>query len=100
MFRFVNEERLLERANERYWFGWGWYGRAYTWNPETGDAAAIRDGDWVIMLGDWGRVGFFGKYLLLLIPLFAAARRLKWVRRESDRTTLGRVGAHHRLFGI
>jgi hypothetical protein len=92
MFRFVNEERLLERANERYFFGWGWYGRAYTWNPETGDAAAIRDGDWVIMLGDWGRVGFFGKYLLLLIPLFIAARQLKWVRRESDRRLLAALG--------
>ena len=92
MFRFVNEERLLERANERYFFGWGWYGRAYTWNPETGDAVAIRDGDWVITLGDWGRVGFFGKYLLLLIPLFTAARELKWVHGGSDQRLLAALG--------
>jgi hypothetical protein len=92
MFRFVNEERLLEHANERYFFGWGWYGRGYTYNPDTGDAAAIRDGDWVITLGDWGRVGFFGKYLLLLMPLFIVVRQLKWIRRESDRRLLAALG--------
>lgn len=88
MTRFVNEERLLERANERYLFGWGWYGRAYTHNVEAGFASAIRDGDWIITVGDWGRVGFLGKYLLILLPLFMSARQLKRVRSESDRRLL------------
>jgi hypothetical protein len=92
MTRFVNEERLLERANERYFFGWGWYGRAYTYDPETGRAVAIRDGDWVITLGDYGRVGFLGKYLLLLLPLFVSARQARRVRRESDRRLLAALG--------
>ena len=92
MTRFVNEERLLERANERYFFGWGWYGRAYPYDPDTGYASAIRDGDWIITMGDWGRVGFFGKYLLLLVPLFMAARRLKWVRSQVDRRLLAALG--------
>jgi hypothetical protein len=92
MTRFVNEERLLERANERYFFGWGWYGRAYTYDPETGRAVAIRDGDWVITLGDYGRVGFLGKYLLLLLPLFVSARQVSRVRRDSDRRLLAALG--------
>lgn len=92
MTRFVNEERLLERADERYFFGWGWYGRAYPYDAETGHASGIRDGDWIITVGDWGRVGFFGKYLLLLLPLFMAARRLKWVRPEGDRRLLAALG--------
>jgi hypothetical protein len=92
MTRFVNEERLLERANERFLFGWGWYGRGYVYDPETGRSGAIRDGDWVITLGDYGRVGFFGKYLLLLLPLFMAARRWRSVRRESDRRLLAALG--------
>jgi hypothetical protein len=87
MTRFVNEERLLERADERYFFGWGWYGRAYTYDPDTGKLA-IRDGDWVITIGNWGRVGFLGKYLLLLLPLFMSARRLKRVGEESNRRLL------------
>ena len=88
MTRFVNEERLLERANERYFFGWGSYGRAYTYDAETGHAVDLRDGDWIITMGDWGRVGFFGKYLMLLLPLFLAARQLKRVRTDSDRRLL------------
>lgn len=92
MTRFVNEERLLERADERYFFGWGWYGRAYPYDAETGRAAGIRDGDWIITVGDWGRVGFLGKYLLLLLPVFMSARRLKWVRRKSDRRLLAALG--------
>ena len=91
MTRFVNEERLLERANERYFFGWGWYGRAYVYDPDTGKPA-IRDGDWVITLGDYGRVGFFGKYLLLLLPLFMSARQLRRVRKKSDRRLLAALG--------
>ena len=88
MTRFVNEERLLERANERYFFGWGWYGRAYHYDPDFGSAVSIRDGDWIITFGDFGLVGFLGKYLLLLLPLFISARRLKRVRKESDRRLL------------
>ena len=92
MTRFVNEERLLERANERYFFGWGSYGRAYTYDPETGHSGDLRDGDWIITMGDWGRVGFFGKYLLLLLPLFLSARQLKRIRSEPDRRLLAGLG--------
>ena len=88
MTRFVNEERLLERGNERYFFGWGWYGRAYARDPNSGRVIGIRDGDWIITMGDWGRFGFFSKYLLFLLPIFIAARRLKWVGRNSDRRLL------------
>ena len=88
MTRFVNEQRLLERADERYFFGWGWYGRGYARDPDSGHITGIRDGDWIITMGDWGRVGFFSKYLLFLLPVFIAARRLKWVGRNSDRRLL------------
>ncbi|MGB8220941.1 MAG: hypothetical protein WCF10_00065, partial [Polyangiales bacterium] len=81
MTRFVNEERLLERASERPFFGWGWYGRAINYDPESGRQTSIRDGDWIITWGNYGRVGFLGKYLLMLLPVFVSARRSKRVRR-------------------
>ena len=92
MTRLVNEERLLEHASERYLFGWGWHGRPYLFNPENGLVEAIRDGDWIITVGNWGHVGFLAKYLLMLVPLFVSARRLKRVRRESDRRLLAALG--------
>jgi hypothetical protein len=33
-------------------------------------------------------VGFYAKYILLLLPIFLAGRRLKYVRRMSDRRLL------------
>ena len=88
MTRFVNEKNLLEKASERPFFGWGTFGRASLYNPKTGWQTATRDGDWIITWGEFGRVGFFGKYLLMLLPIFIGARRLKLVRRLSDRRLL------------
>jgi hypothetical protein len=88
MTRFVNEENLLEHASARSLFGWGTYGRASIYDPINGKQLAIRDGDWIITWGEFGRVGFLGKYLLLLLPIFLSARQLKRVRRKSDRRLL------------
>lgn len=86
--RFENEERLLERASERKFFGWGGYCRACVWDPNTGNKRSVSDGDWIITMGGFGLVGFLGKYLLLLLPVFMAARQLKYVPRRSDRRLL------------
>ena len=88
MMRFENEKLLLERANERPVFGWGGFCRSCILDAFSGRPTSVSDGDWVITLGTSGYVGFFGKYLLLLLPILFAARRLKWVRRASDRRLL------------
>jgi hypothetical protein len=89
MTRFLNEELLLKRAAERSFFGWGTYGRAEIFDPMLGGRrVSIRDGDWIIVRGDFGRVGFLGKYLLLLLPIFLAGRQLRRMRRETDRRLL------------
>ena len=88
MMRFDNEEILLERANERSLFGWGGYCRPCVADEWTGETTSVSDGDWIIRLGMVGRVGFLGKYLLLLLPIFLSARRLKHVRRIADRRLL------------
>jgi hypothetical protein len=49
---------------------------------------SIRDGDWINTITDFGLVGFFSKFGLLLLPVFFVARRLKYVPRESDRRLL------------
>lgn len=85
MTRFENEEELLERANERPLFGWGTYGRPGIYHPRTGRQLSIADGDWVITIGTSGFVGFLSKFLLLLLPIFLAARQMKYLPSESDR---------------
>jgi len=88
MTRLTNEETLLERANERFFFGWGVWCRACIFEPWFGEQVSIRDGDWIITIGEFGRVGFLAKYLLLLLPIFVSARQWKRVPRESDRRLL------------
>jgi hypothetical protein len=83
-FRFRNEQALLERANEKFWFGWGRYGRSRVYDEYGGDRS-VTDGYWIITLGSFGFIGFLAIFLLLTIPVFYAALALKFTRslRES-----------------
>jgi hypothetical protein len=92
MTRFENEEEMLDRAVKRPWFGWGSYCRVCLFEPWDGKMVSVRDGAWLIQLGDNGIVGFVGKFGLLIFPLFVLARRLKYVPRESDRRLLAALG--------
>jgi hypothetical protein len=86
--RLVNEEEILERALERPYFGWGTYGRSFKYSLKSGKQLSIPDGDWVNTIGMFGFVGFVGKYLLMLLPIFIVARRLRFIRNKTDQTLL------------
>jgi len=88
MTRFINEAASLEVARERIFFGWGTYCRGCRFHPKRGHMLSIRDGDWINTITDFGLVGFFAKFGLLLLPVFILARQLKYVPRESDRRLL------------
>lgn len=92
MFRLENEEKLLARAMERPWFGWGTYCRACIFEPWSGDLSSTRDGEWIIQLGDSGIVGYVGRFGLLLFPLILLVRRSRFVPRDSDRRLLAGLG--------
>lgn len=68
-FRFNNEERLLERAHEKNWFGWGGWGRNLIMHRETGQILSIPDGQWIIVFGTFGWVGYLAQMGLLAAPL-------------------------------
>lgn len=72
-FRIENEEILLARAQERPWFGWGGYGRSFTHDPITGRTLNIADGAWVILMGNYGWVGYLAEFGLTALPLLLLA---------------------------
>ncbi|MEQ9258491.1 MAG: hypothetical protein RIG84_05290 [Roseovarius sp.] len=76
-FRFGNEERILERANEKWLFGWGGWGRNLVRNPETGEIATIPDGEWIIAFSTYGWVGYVSMMGLLGGPLFLLWRAMR-----------------------
>ena len=69
-FRFNNENRLLERAEEKPLFGWGNYDRNQIMNPLNGDILTVTDGRWIILIGQLGWLGFIAEFGLLVIPVF------------------------------
>jgi hypothetical protein len=80
--RFDVELKMVEKARERFAFGWSGYSRNWIFDDRTGDRAVIPDGHWVLILGSRGLVGFLSDFGLLVIPILVAARRL---RRVQDR---------------
>ncbi|WP_074816684.1 MULTISPECIES: hypothetical protein [Bradyrhizobium] len=71
-YRFDNEDKLLAHANERFWFGWGRFGRNRVYTEE-GDDRTVTDGRWIITMGQFGFVGFLAEFLLLTLPVFLAS---------------------------
>jgi hypothetical protein len=73
--RIDNENRLLERAGKRPWFGWGGFGRNRVYDEYTGRDLSITDGTWVIIIGSNGWAGYVAAFGLLCLPMVAVWRR-------------------------
>jgi hypothetical protein len=79
-YRILNEEVLLDRAQEKPWFGWGGYGRALILDPVTGRITSVADGGWIIVLGTYGWLGYVAQFGLLVLPLLLLGREAVWSR--------------------
>jgi hypothetical protein len=90
-FRFDHEQALLQRANERFWFGWGRYGRSRIYD-EYGNDRSVTDGYWVITEGQYGFVGFAVTFLLLTLPVFRAASALRYAGSLREGLLLAALG--------
>jgi len=85
-FRFAQEGQLLERASQRFIFGWGGYSRGHVYDleSESGKDTSVTDGIWIIKLGSSGLVGFFALFGLLTLPIFRAAAALRFAESARD----------------
>lgn len=81
--RFEQEGQLLSHASERFWFGWGRYGRSRLYD-DYGKDISITDGQWIVTFGQFGIFGFIAQFGLLTLPVFAASRVLKVVRSQRE----------------
>lgn len=85
--RFDQERQLLERASQRFAFGWGRYGRSRIYE-ESGKDLSITDGAWIITLGQFGLIGFASQFGLLAWPIFRAASSVRYLKSKRDQTYL------------
>ncbi len=74
-YRFDNEDILLEKANERSLAGWGGWGRNRIYN-DLGQDVSVTDGEWIIVYGTTGWVGYISGFGLLLFPVLLVSRKL------------------------
>lgn len=87
--RFDQEQQLLERASQRFLFGWGRYGRNRVYEEQYGKDISITDGAWIEVIGQFGIVGFFAQFGLLALPVFRLFSALKSVASEREKVFLG-----------
>ena len=85
--RFSNELELLERASQRFWFGWGRFGRSFIYN-ESGTETSLTDGYWVITMGQFGFIGFLANFGVLALSVFRVAPAVRFAESTRDRIYL------------
>lgn len=86
--RFDQEGQLLERASQRFLFGWGRFGRNRVYAADSGGDISITDGRWIVMLGAFGLFGFVAEFGLLVFPIFSVAAALRFAEPARDRVFL------------
>jgi hypothetical protein len=89
-FRFKNEDLLAKKARQRPVFGWGSYGRNFVYGG-NGRSDTVTDGQWIIVIGSAGFVGFFTWFGMLVTPIFLAGRRLRRITAPADRRMVASV---------
>jgi hypothetical protein len=73
LFRLTHESRLVARAKQQLWLGWGRFGRSRVYD-ESGSDVTVTDGYWVIVLGVGGLASLFAVGLVLTSPGVAILR--------------------------
>jgi len=85
-FRFQNEKQLFERAQERILFGWGNWGRNRVY--KYGRDVTVTDGNWIILLGTLGLLGYLSHFLLLVVPVIKAHSISRKLNTRPEQTLL------------
>jgi hypothetical protein len=86
--RFENEDQLLDRAWQRFAFGWGRFGRSRIINEDSGKDDSITDGRWIITMGQFGFVGFLAEFGMLALAVVRAAAAFRFVESEREQIFL------------
>lgn len=82
--RFDQEEQLLQHTSERFWFGWGRFGRNRIYDPSTGGDVTVTDGEWINRMSSFGMVGFLAEFGLLTLSVFRAASAIRFAESTRD----------------
>jgi hypothetical protein len=88
MFRFNQESELLDHGTQRFFFGWGGWGRNRVFDEETGEDTSVTDGRWIITFGQYGWLGFIAEFGLLFMSVCRAYKASKLVKDKKEANLL------------
>jgi len=92
-FRFNQEIALLERATDRFLFGWGAWGR----NRLGG---SVVDGYWIGLIGMYGVIGFISIFGLMFIAIWKVRLSINYLPKKQDKFLLASLSLMVSLFMI
>ena len=78
-YRLQSEDTLVAHANRKPVFGWGGWGRSEVFNAQ-GRLVSVRDGAWIIKLGQYGWAGLISLLGLLVAPIVLLAAQSRTVQ--------------------
>jgi len=96
-FRFENEVALLDHVRDRFYFGWGSWGRNFLYNEESGKSESTIDGLWILDLTSLGFVGFLSRFVLYCLPVYMAFNAVKLM---SSRKEAMMLASHAWIIGF
>lgn len=80
-FRFSHEIALLEKAADRFLFGWG------AWARNRLEDSVV-DGYWIGLVGSYGFIGFMSIFGLMFIAIWKVRYVFKWLPTKRDKFLL------------
>lgn len=92
-YRLDNEEILLRHARERGFFGWGSWGRNRVYDPNSGKDLSVTDGRWIIVMGEFGWVGYLAEFGLLALPVLRASKAIRWISDAKERRVFAAIAS-------
>ena len=87
-FRLDNEDMLLTHARERVFFGWGSWGRNRIYDKKTGKDLSTTDGRWIIVIGEYGLIGYIAEFSLLALSVIRSSKAIQYIKNSRDRVVL------------
>lgn len=83
-YRLVNEEKLLQKVDEKPIFGWGLQGRSVIYSEEDGSQLSVVDGAWIITMGTFGWAGFIALFGLISVSILRLRGAFSRLRKDEQ----------------
>jgi len=90
-FRLDNEEMLLAHVRNRALFGWGSWGRNRVYDKTSGKDLSVTDGRWIIVMGEYGWVGFLAEFCLLALPVVRSVKVIRHIKEKREQIVFGAI---------